>query len=93
MLEYPNMIGDSRFLNDLGGYTKRHGYSGIVFIRDVCDEVTAAWSKFGIAVCSDAFGAKNKYYVNGQEISREEAMLRACKKVGKNINDMHFTDY
>jgi len=30
---YPDMIGDSRFLNDLGGYTRKYGMFFFILFR------------------------------------------------------------
>ena len=90
---YSDMVGDSRFLHDLGCSITRYGFLYLNTFTGVCNEVTAAWSKFGISVSSSITGMTNYYYLNGQEISRNEAMRRACQLVGKNIADMNFTDY
>lgn len=91
---YSDMIGDSRFLSDLGGYTTRYGTVYLSPFFDVCNEVTMAWSRFNISVCLTSItGFENRYYRHGQEISRREAMQIACQKVGKNIADMNFTEY
>ena len=85
---YNETAADSRFLNDLAGLTDRYG-AGRAFFEDakISREVTAAWNKIGIGVDTSR-GASNKYFKDGQEISRNEAIKFACNKYNKNLQDM-----
>ena len=85
---YNQTAGDSRFLNDLGGYCDRFGATRTFFDEAaISKKVVAAWAKFGITLKSKWY-SKNSYYHNGKEIFRQDAMLIACKAVGKRYIDL-----
>ena len=90
---YNQVAGDSRFLNDVGAGCDRYGPTKTFFAYDsISDETTQAWNKFGVSV-SNSWGGKNKYFVAGKEVDREDAMRLVAKKQGKDISKMDFTDY
>ena len=85
---YRETAGDSRFLNDLGGYTDRYGATRTFFDEAyIAKKIEAGWKNFGITLKSK-WGSENHYYYKNKEIFRQEAMLIACKAVGKNYHDM-----
>ena len=85
---YNETAADSRFLSDLAGLTDRYG-AGRAFFEDakIAKEVTAAWNKIGIGV-DTSWGASNKYFRKGVEITRNEAIKFACDKYKKKLQDM-----
>lgn len=85
---YNETAADSRFLNDLAGLTDRYG-AARAFFEDakISQEVTAAWNKLGIGV-DTSWGASNKYFRKGVEITRNEAFKIACDKYKKKLQDM-----
>ena len=52
---------------------------------DVSKAVDAGWSKAGIE-CVTNFHGKDQYFVDGQEISRNQAYKIAAEKAGKTFN-------
>lgn len=90
---YKEVAGDSRFLNDLANLTDRYGATRTFFqYSSISDEVVQGWSKAGIAL-SPSFSGDNKYFLNGNQISREDAMNYAAKQFGKDLRDMPFNSY
>ena len=76
---------DSRFLNSLNGSTDRYGDVKIYFDvnRTKKSEIAGAWSALGIeAKLSRNLVDDNKYFLNGQEISQEQARQHAMKVTG-----------
>ena len=85
---YNETAADSRFLNDLAGLCDRYGASR-AFFEDakISREVTAAWGKLGINI-DTSWGSSNRYFRNGNEITRNQAIKFACEKYSKNLQDM-----
>ena len=85
---WKSTAGDTRFLNDLAGLCDRFGATKAFFYNfTVSDEAAKGWSKIGITV-KTGFSDSNLYYLNGEKISRQQAFDYACKKFGKNLNDL-----
>ena len=79
---------DSRFLNVLLQGTKyhhcdRYGATKMFFGIGISD-VFKAWHSLGIEFASYPVRA-NQYYLNGKEITRDEAWAHAEKLVGKHL--------
>ena len=75
---------DSRFLNSLNGSCDRYGAARTWMSLEKKAEVTKAWETVGITAelnCS-LLGKHNKYFLNGQEISQEQARQHAMKVTG-----------
>ena len=90
---YNQVAADSRFLNDLAGLTDRYGaFNAFFSYASIAEEIIKAWSKVGITACTD-WGGSNKYFKNGDEISREDALKYAAKQYGKDLNSMNRGDY
>lgn len=86
---YNQTAADSRFLHDLNGSTDGYSAGSAFFIHSkISREVTAAWSKLGISVDTSWGCPDNKYYLDGKEITRREAINYACKKYNTTLNDM-----
>lgn len=86
---YNQTVADSRFLHDLNGSTKGYSAESAFFIHSkISKEVTAAWSALGISVDTSWGCPDNKYFLNGKEITRREAINYACKKYNTTLNDM-----
>ena len=88
------LADDSRFLNVLlrghPAQPDRYGEEKINY--DVANnssriaEVKAAWAACGVTLkdaSAGAFGKKNVYYYNGEEVTRAYAMQRAMSHMGK----------
>ena len=76
------MADDSRFLNSLNGSTDRYG-SFRTFWGTGFTEIKNAWASLGIETDLDSStGGDNKYYLNGQEITQEQARQHAMKVTG-----------
>ncbi|MBE8955537.1 MAG: hypothetical protein SR2Q5_07775 [Quinella sp. 2Q5] len=85
---WKSTAGDTRFLNDLAGLCDRFGAtSGFFKFGTVSDEACKGWSEIGIQVNPAWFGS-NTYHLNGNPITRQEAMEYALKKFGKTWKDM-----
>ena len=85
---YRETAGDTRFLNDLAGLCDRFGETEAFFkFGTVSGEAVKGWSQVGINV-DKSWGGSNKYFKDGEEITRREAFQYACQKFGKNLQDM-----
>ena len=79
------MADDSRFLNSLNGSTDRYG-SFRTFWGTGLNEIKNAWASLGIELDPNCGACDNKYYLNGQEISQEQARQHAMKVTGHYMN-------
>ena len=90
--ELENVVGgnaeqtsnDSRFLNSLNGSTNRYGPERIAWSFGVHNaEIEAGWAKVGIKAvvyfACGGFGKSNRYYLDGNEITQEEARQHAME--------------
>jgi len=83
---------DSRFLNVLLNGTKyhhcdRYGSTRLWFdTGDATNDIINSWKSLGINayLCNNTL-TKNHYYLNGKEITRDEAWAHAEKLVGKHL--------
>ena len=82
---YQQVRDDSRFLNSLNGSTERYGNLGTLFGVGF-DEVKNAWEKLGI-VANMKHGYDNEYFLDGQQITQEEARQHAMDVVGKQMTE------
>ncbi len=79
---------DSRFFNSLNGSTNRYDAYDVYHWDKGEDEVEAAWSKVGItAELYDEIGVNNKYFLNGNQITQEQARQHAMNVVGKQMKE------
>ena len=91
------LADDSRFLNVLlrghPAQPDRYGEEKINY--DVANnssriaEVKAAWAACGVTLkeaSAGAFGKKNVYYYNGEEVTRAYAMQRAMYNIGNHLD-------
>ena len=83
------MADDSRFLNSLNGSCDRYGTAKIYFKNDTREELRKAWSTVGIVTeMNNSLGVKNnKYYLNGQEITQEQARQHAMEATGHHMSE------
>ena len=72
---------DSRFLNSLNGSTDRYG-AFRTFWGTGFNEIKNAWASLGIETDLNCGANDNKYYLNGQEITQEQARQHAMKVTG-----------
>ena len=75
---------DSRFLNSLNGSTDRYGPERIAWSFGIHNaEIERGWATVGIKAevyfACGAFGRHNRYYLNGKQITQEEARQHAMK--------------
>ena len=82
------LADDGRFLNVLlrgrPGQCDRYGEWRAQFHMD---DIAKAWASVGIAAKLDnRLGIHNKYYLDGKQISRDEAMEHAEQVVGKHLD-------
>ena len=80
---------DSRFLNSLNGSTDRYRATRLFFDHDDDKkrEIERGWATVGIrAEVVYGLGFSNKYYLNGQEITQEDARMHAMRITGKYMN-------
>ena len=78
------MSNDSRFLNSLNGSTDRYGPERVSWsFGALSAEIVKGWASVGIKaeVCwlCGGFGKNNRYYLDGKEISQEEARQHAME--------------
>ena len=82
---YNEMSEDSLFLNSLNGSCKRYG-AGQIFFRatdDIDEEIESAWDKVVIKVQFNGDKVEtNRYFLNNQEITQEQARQHAMKFTG-----------
>ena len=71
---------DSRFLNSLNGSTDRYGEFKTFWGTGI-EEIKKAWDSLGIKYTHKNLG-RDRYELNGQEISHEEARQHAMKVTG-----------
>jgi len=85
---FKETAGDTRFLNDLAGLCDRFGATKAFFYPGIVeDEASKGWSKIGITVHT-GFSGSNAYYLNGEQISRQQAFEYALKKFGRKLQDL-----
>ena len=79
---------DSRFLNSLNGLTDRYGATRLAF-EDHDDEIKKAWETVGIKadIYSGIGKIDNKYYLNGQQITQEQARQHAMNVTGHHMTE------
>ena len=78
------MADDSRFLNSLNGSTDRYGEFK-TFWGTGLKEIENAWASLGIKYTHKGLG-NDRYELNGQQISHEEARQHAMKVTGHYMN-------
>ena len=79
---------DSKFLNILNGSTHRYSATKIAFTpgTQIEEEIQRGWATVGIDFTWHGGAiSDNEYYLNGQKITRKEAMEHALKVTGKFI--------
>lgn len=86
------MVNDSRFLNSLNGSCDRYGLWKIAFSAGAYnEEIEKAWATVGIKAevssGQGGFGKKNKYYLNGQQITQEQARQHAMNVTGHHMKE------
>ena len=85
---YKETAGDTRFLNDLAGLCDRFDETEAFFYNStVSGEAVKGWNQLGISVDTSWRGS-NKYFKDGQELTRQEAFQFACEKYGKKLQGM-----
>ena len=78
---------DSRFLNSLNGSCDRYGSTKIWF-GGKKNEIEKAWASVGIkADVHTDLSDSNKYFLNGQEISQEQARQHAMNVTGHHMTE------
>jgi len=90
--EAEQMADDSRFLNSLNGSCDRYGDGKIMFSAgSYNEEIEKAWSTVGIKAKVSSglggFGKENKYYLNGQQITQEQARQHAMNVTGHHMSE------
>ena len=85
---------DTRFLNSLNGSTDRYGAPRIYFLTGEAtrESIQGAWAKVGIYAkikkhYIPSNGTSNEYYLNGQQITQEQARQHAMNVVGKQMTE------
>ena len=81
---------DSRFLNILNNSTDRYGATRIYFTpgSSIEEEIENGWAKVGIqAKIAGGDNLSNAYYLNGQEITQEQARQHAMKVTGHHMTE------
>ncbi len=84
---------DSRFLNSLNGSCDRYGEYTVS--ECACgsafkwQEIEKAWTTVGIKaeMKCHPFGVSNKYYLNGKQITQEEARQHAMNVTGHHMTE------
>ncbi len=90
--EAEQMADDSRFLNSLNGSCDRYGDGKIMFSAGAYnEEIEKAWATVGIKAKVSSglggFGKENKYYLNGQQITHEQARQHAMNVTGHHMSE------
>lgn len=81
---------DSQFLNDMGLAPDRFGNFHITFHWSSDSKmVDDAWAKAGV-ICVTNSVCANKYFINGKQVSREEAYKYVTAKFGNNCEYKNF---
>ena len=82
---------DSRFLNSLNGSCDRYGATKILLGIADHKEIEKAWSGVGIEAHLSPYAYRgeddNKYYLNGQEITQEQARQHAMNVTGHHMTE------
>ena len=83
------MADDSRFLNSLNGSCDRYGATKIFFSgSSKREELKAAWLTVGIETkLSKNLSGNNEYYLDGKQITQEQARQHAMNVVGKQMSE------
>ena len=87
---YGENADDSRFLNVLlrgrPGQPDRYGETRCYGSSEIEKEITTAWASVGVtANIYKAPAGKNHYYINGKEVTRDQAWAHAQQVVGKTL--------
>ena len=80
---------DSRFLNCLNGSCDRYGATKMFFdaFGERMKEIEKGWSTVGIKAETYVGVGINKYYLNGQEITQEQARQHAMNVTGNHMTE------
>ena len=81
---------DSRFLNSLNGSCNRYGVTQSFFYKNIRDEVENAWKTVGIVFYPNTSPSRcdhNRYYLDGKEITQEEARQHAMNVTGHHMTE------
>ena len=82
------MADDSRFLNSLNGSTNRYSEAQIYTNDHINGEIRKAWADVGInCYLHPGLVGDNQYYLNGKEITQEQARQHAMNVVGKQMTE------
>ena len=77
------MSDDSKFLNSLNGSTNRYSHAQVYCNAQRFQEISKAWANVGINSHLNPAGiGDNRYYLNGQQITQEQARQHAMKVTG-----------
>ena len=74
---------DTQLFNAMGNRSKAYDLEDITNtnVNGISAKITSLYSKLGIEVKYNDFGASN-YYINGQWISRNQAVVEALNRAG-----------
>ncbi|MBR2180004.1 MAG: hypothetical protein IJ862_06400 [Selenomonadaceae bacterium] len=83
------MADDSRFLNSLNGSFNRYGATRCFFSSSYGREkLKEAWLTVGIETkLSKSLSVNNEYYLDGKQITQEQARQHAMEVVGKQMTE------
>ena len=78
---------DSYFLNALNGSIKRYEVWQMGY-EDHNDEIIKAWARVGVKLeVSESIFVANKYFINGKQVSQEDARKHAMGLIGKHMEE------
>ena len=83
---------DTQLFNAMGGRSKAYDLEDITNtnVRGIVAKVDTLWNNFGIQVSYNDAG-ENKYYIDGDQISRNKAIKEVLFRAGyKNISAREF---
>ncbi|MBE8952041.1 MAG: hypothetical protein SR1Q7_02715 [Quinella sp. 1Q7] len=81
---------DSRFLNSLNGSCDRYGAFRVCNEDSCVPEIENAWATVGIKAklkVKPGIGSENEYYLDGKEITQEEARQHAMNVTGHHMTE------
>ena len=91
---YNNTAADSRILSKMGFNVQGQSAADLFWsqsgFRDTADKVNRIFNKVGISVDQSWGAVSNKYYYNGEEVSREQAFKIFAEKNNKPMPNIDY---
>ena len=85
-------IGDDTFLMEFGYMDKKFREYSFNWVENSA-KVDAGWAKAGVTCCTVFGSGDNKYWINGNQVSRKEAFAHVLRQNGYSEDAIANYDY